>query len=308
MRWNLLLVGVAASWGFVSVIAAAVELPAEVLVFWRCLLAAASLPVLLLALGRLASVRLDRHRVRVIALGVLLALHWFLFFAAVKRSSVAVAILTVYTAPIFVAVLAPRLLRERRSGVALVALAISAPGLVLIALAGEAGARPEPVAIACGLGAALTYALLIVGVKSVAADVSPFVLAFWQYVVVSAALAPFLLGAERVVPRGDEWTSVLVLGLVLTGGMGALYVWNLRHVTAQAAGLLAYLEPVSASLLAWAFLGQALGWEVAVGGAAVLAGGTLVVLYEGTDAPSIEAPTPVADERAVLAERPASTV
>jgi DME family drug/metabolite transporter len=308
VRWNLLLVAVAASWGFVSIIAAAVELPAEVLVFWRCLLAAASLPVLLLALGRLASIRLDRHRVRVLALGALLALHWFLFFAAVKRSSVAVAILTVYTAPIFVAVLAPRVLRERRSPVALLALAISAPGLVVIALAGDGGARPEAVAIAFGLGAALTYALLIVGVKSITADVSPFVLAFWQYVVVSAALAPFLLGAERVVPSGDEWAAVLVLGLVLTGGMGALYVWNLRHVTAQAAGLLAYLEPVSASLLAWAILDQTLGWQVALGGAAVVAGGTLVVVYEGADAPSIEAPTPVAEDRAVLAEQPASTV
>ncbi len=297
MRWNLLLAAVAASWGFVSIIAAAVELPAEVLVFWRCLLAAASLPLLLLALGRLSSVRLDRHRLRIIALGALLALHWFLFFAAVKRSSVAVAILTVYTAPVFVAVLAPRLLRERRSRVGLRALAISAPGLVLIALAGEGGARPDAVAIAFGLGAALTYALLIVGVKSVTADVSPFVLAFWQYVVVSVALAPFLVGAERVVPSGDEWAGVLLLGLVLTGGMGALYVWNLRHVTAQAAGLLAYLEPVSASLLAWAILGQALGWQVAVGGAAVVAGGALVVAYEGTDARSVEAPALVPDER-----------
>ncbi len=297
MRWNLLLAAVAASWGFVSVIAAAVELRPEVLVFWRCLLAAASLPLLLLVLRRLSALRLDRHRARIVVLGVLLALHWFLFFAAIKRSSVAVAILTVYTAPIFVAFLAPRLLRERRSRVGLAALAISAPGLVLIALAGEGGARPDAVAIAFGLGAAVTYALLIVGVKSVTRDVSPFVLAFWQYVIVAAALAPFLAGGARAVPNGNEWPVVLLLGLVLTGGMGALYVWNLRHVTAQAAGLLAYLEPVSASLLAWAILGQALGWEVALGGAAVLLAGALVVVYEGTDARSVESPVLVSDER-----------
>jgi drug/metabolite transporter (DMT)-like permease len=204
VRWNLLLASVAASWGFVSVIAAAVELRPEVLVFWRCLLAAASLPLLLLVLRRLSSLRLDRHRARIVVLGVLLALHWFLFFAAIKRSSVAVAILTVYTAPIFVAFLAPRLLRERRSRVGLAALAISAPGLVLIALAGEGGARPDAVAIAYGLGAAVTYALLIVGVKSVTRDVSPFVLAFWQYVIVVAALAPFLAGGARAVPNGTN--------------------------------------------------------------------------------------------------------
>jgi drug/metabolite transporter (DMT)-like permease len=122
MRWNLLLAGVAASWGLVSVIVAGVELSGYALVFWRCLLGSVSLPLILLATRRAGSLRLDRHRGRVLLLGLLLALHWILFFETVKRSSVAVAILTVYTAPVFVAIVAPVLLgdgeaawRSRRS-------------------------------------------------------------------------------------------------------------------------------------------------------------------------------------------------
>lgn len=290
MRWNLLLAGIAASWGFVSVIASGVELPAEVLVFWRCLLAAATLPFMLLLLRGRLPFRLLRHRLRVFALGALLALHWVLFFAAIKASSVAVAILTVYTAPIFVALLAPRFLPERRSRVALVALAVSAPGLVLIALAGDAGEPPSATAIALGLGAAITYAFLIIGVKRITSEVSPFAFAFWQYAVVSVALAPFLLGADRVLPTAGEWPAVIALGILLTAATGALYIWNLRHVKAQAAGLLSYVEPVSAALLAWAVLGEELGWAVVLGGAFVLAGGALVVLREEPDAPPREAP------------------
>ena len=64
----------------------------------------------------------------------------------------------------------------------------------------------------------------------------------------------------------------------------------LRDVTAQSAGLLAYIEPVSATFLAWAILGQDLGWQVLLGGAAVLAGGALVVLYEDAREPPLEAP------------------
>jgi drug/metabolite transporter (DMT)-like permease len=290
VRWNLLLAGIAASWGFVSVIASGIELPAEVLVFWRCLLAALALPfVLLLLRGRLPF-RLARHRLRVLALGALLAGHWVLFFAAIKASSVAVAILTVYTAPIFVALLAPRFLPERRSRVALVALAVSAPGLVLIALAGDAGEPPSAAAIALGLGAAITYAFLIIGVKRITNEVSPFSFAFWQYTVVSVALAPFLLTADRVLPTAGEWPAVVALGILLTAATGALYIWNLRHVKAQAAGLLSYVEPVSAALLAWAILGEELGWAVVLGGAAVLAGGAIVVVREEPDAPPREAP------------------
>jgi drug/metabolite transporter (DMT)-like permease len=300
VRWNLLLAGVAASWGFVSVIVAGLDLSGEALVFWRCLLATISLPLLLLALRRVESLRFQSHRGRVLALGLLLALHWVLFFETVKRSSVAVAILTVYTAPVFVAILAPLILGERRSRIGLLALVISAPGLALIALGGEDGSSADPVAIGLGLGAALTYALLIIGVKTVTNHVSPFMLAFWQYVIVAAVLAPFAFGHGRGFPTADEWPYVTLLGLVLTGGMGALYVWNLRHVTAQAAGLLAYLEPVSASFLAWAILGQTLGWQVALGGAAVLAGGALVVLYEFAETAPAEAPLLASSERLSL--------
>jgi drug/metabolite transporter (DMT)-like permease len=181
--------------------------------------------------------------------------------------------------------------------VALAAIAVSAPGLALIALGRDGGSNADALAVALGLGAAFTYALLITGIKAVNQDVSAFTIAFWQYVCVSVALAPFLLAGGRALPNVEEWPYVLVLGLALTGVMGAVYVWNLRHVTAQAAGLLAYLEPVSASLLAWAILGQKLSWEVAAGGAAVLAGGALVVLYEGPSSRPAEAPALVTDER-----------
>ena len=294
--WNAAVAAIAASWGFVSVIVAGVDLSGETLVFWRCTLAALTLPLILLALGRLDLLVLRRLRLAVLGLGLLLTLHWVLFFETIKRSSVAAAILLVYTAPIFLAVLAPLLLPERRSRVALVALGVSAPGIALIALGGDGDSGASAVAVATGIGAALTYALLIIWTKSVIRVLSPFTVAFWDYVVVSLALAPFLVGSNRVLPKVEEWPAVIVLGSVLTAVLGVLYVRTLRDVTAQAAGLLSYLEPVSASLLAWAILGEAVGWEVAVGGLAVLAGGALVVLREGAEPTAPEAPLATAEE------------
>jgi drug/metabolite transporter (DMT)-like permease len=282
-RWNLTVAGLAASWGFVSVIVAGIDLSGEVLVFWRCLVAAVTLALLLTFFGRPAVLALHKRRAQVVGLGLLLTLHWALFFETVKRASVAVAILTVYTAPIFLAVLAPLLLPERRSRTGLVALAVSAPGIVLIALAGEGGSRPDAVAVGMGLGAAITYALLVMATKTVVRDVSPFALGFWTYATVAVAIVPFVLRADRVLPHASEWPSVLALGALLTALSGVIYMRALRDVTAQAAGLLAYLEPVSATFLAWAILGQDLGWQVALGGAAVLAGGALVVLSRPED-------------------------
>lgn len=283
MRWNLLLAAIATSWGFVSILVASVRLPSEVLVFWRCAIAIATLPLLLIVIRRVGSLIPRERRWRTAGLGLLLALHWILFFETIHRSSVAIAILTVYTAPVFVAVLAPLILPERRSRIGLAALAISGPGIALIALSGDDGARVEAVAIGTGLLAALTYALLIIGQKTMIPHMSVFPLAFWQWVVALVVLSPFLLAHEDVLPQGREWLWVVLLGAVYTAFTGVIYVRVLREVTAQAAGLLAYIEPVAASLLAWPILGQALGWQVALGGAAVLLGGSLVVLYEGVD-------------------------
>jgi drug/metabolite transporter (DMT)-like permease len=292
-RWNLAVAGLAGAWGFVSVIVAGIALSGEVLVFWRCLVAGASILLLLAAFGRPGVLLLRRRRAQVLGLGLLLALHWTLFFETLKRASVAVAILTVYTAPIFLAVLAPLLLPERRSRIGLVALAVSAPGIVLIALAGEAGSRPDAIAVATGLGAAITYAFLVMGTKTVVRDVSPFALAFWANAIVVVAISPFVVTADRVVPHASEWPSVLALGAALTALSGVIYMRALRDVTAQAAGLLAYLEPVSATFLAWAILGQDVGWQVALGGVAVLAGGALVVLYEPEEGAIPEVPASV---------------
>jgi drug/metabolite transporter (DMT)-like permease len=280
-RWNLAVAGIAASWGFVSVIAAGVDLPAAALVFWRCAVAAVTVPALVLIVRRLPLLVVEHRRPQVLGLGLLVALHWALLFETLKLASVAVAILTVYTAPIFLAVLAPLLLPEARSRIGLIALGISAPGIALIALGGEGGAAANPAAVGTGLGAAITYALIVIWSKSLVRNIAPVALAFWSYAVVAVLLFPFALAGGRFLPQGVEWVWVIALGAVLTAAAGVLYMRALRDVTAQSAGLLAYLDPLSASLLAWAILGQDLGWQVVVGGVAVLVGGA-VVGGEGT--------------------------
>ena len=286
MRWNLLLAALAASWGIVSIIVAGVALPSQALVAWRCLLGVVALVAILAALRRASELRVRVERPRILLLSLALGFHWLLFFEALKRTSVAVAILSLYTAPIFVAILAPRMLPERQSRIALLALAISAPGLVLVALAGEGGSSANPVGIACGVGAAVLFALLIIGVKAIGRTISPLVFNFWQFLIVGAAFLPLALTSGDAVPRGVEWLYVGLLGIVFTGISSPIHFWLLQRTTAQTAGLLAYVEPVSASLLAWAILDQAVGWQVAAGAAAVLLGGALVVVGETAPPPS----------------------
>jgi drug/metabolite transporter (DMT)-like permease len=288
VRWNAAVAALASSWGFVSVIVAGVDLAAEALVFYRLAVAAASLLLALAVLRRLDLVRVARSRAALVLLGAVLAGHWYLFFETIKLSSVALALLTVYTAPIFLALLAPFFLPERRSPVAVAALVPAGGGLALIALAGDESARARPLAIATGLGAAVSYAGIVVATKRLVSRLPAATLALWNTAVAAAVLAPFLSLSDRVLPRGGEIGYLLLLGAVFTALSSLVYVSLLRRVTAQAVGVLSFLEVFAASLLAWAILGQPLGWPVAVGGLLVVSGGILVVRYEPVDAAAVE--------------------
>ena len=293
MRWNAALGALAASWGLIAVLAASVDLGAEALAFWRLALAAVTLGAVAVAAGR-ASLLAPHGRLGALALlGVVQGAHWLLFFEAVDHGSVALAVLTFYAAPLVIALVAPTVLPERYSPVVLVSCGVGAVGILAIALGGGGteGGR-SPLAIAAGLGSAVTYAaLVILSKRLLAAAVPPVTIAFWDCLVGAAAVSPVLLVAERVVPSGtDEWAVALTLGIVFTGLSTLVYATLLRHVTAQAAGVLTFLEPVSGVALAWLLLDQRPGTATLVGGALVLAAGIVVVLLEPAEASVADAP------------------
>jgi threonine/homoserine efflux transporter RhtA len=76
-----------------------------------------------------------------------------------------------------------------RSAVALAAIVPAAAGVALVAIGGEEGGAIRPLALACGLLTAATYAALVLMTKRIAA----------------VAIAPLLLAGDRVLPTGREF-------------------------------------------------------------------------------------------------------
>jgi drug/metabolite transporter (DMT)-like permease len=295
MRWNLALGALAASWGFIAVIAASVDLGAEALAFWRLALATFTLALAALLGRRTALLAPGGRLAALVLLGVAQGAHWLLFFEAVEHGSVALAVLTFYAAPLVIAVAAPFFLTESWSPIVLAACVLGAVGIGLIALDNGDGGDANGWALVAGLGSAVTYAaLVILSKRLLAAATPPLTVAFWDCLVGTIAVAPALLLADRVIPSdGGEWAAVLALGVVFTGISTLVYATLLRRVTAQAAGVLTFLEPVAGVLLAWAILEQRPGAATLAGGALVLASGVAVVLLEPTTPRIGEAPAGV---------------
>jgi drug/metabolite transporter, DME family len=291
---SLVIAGSALSWGVIPVMVRELTLPALTIVFFRVALSAAAVAVIVAVSGRRDLLRPPGPAVPV--LGLVLALHWGLYFSAIKETSVASAVLITYAAPIFMALLAPVLLHERVPPVTVAALAVSLGGIAAISLAGgHGGEEVRPLGVVLALGAANSYAFLIVLIKRWAARIEPLTVVVYQDATAAALLSPALLFTSF---GGLDATGVgylLVIGVLLTGVVGALYIAALRWVPATTAGILAYMEPVSAALVAAALLGQRLTVAVIAGGAAIVAAGVAVVLASPEPVPvAVEEPVPVA--------------
>jgi drug/metabolite transporter (DMT)-like permease len=276
------LLAIAAAWGMIGVIVRWVALPAVVVVCARTLLAAATIGAAsLVHLGpRRAQAALHVPRpLAVVGLGLLLAVHWTCLFAAQQRAPVGTVLLITYMAPVLVAALAPRLLHEHVPASTVAALVVAMAGIVLLV-------RPEPGqgdGIVLAVAAAVSYAGITLTSKHLVGDVGGVRLAFAHLGVAGLAMLPLAVAADWGEPSWS-WAWLLVVGVVLTGILGPLYLVLLGRLPAATVGVLTYVEPVSAVILAWVFLGERPSPATVAGGTLVVAAGIMVVAATGAAA------------------------
>ena len=219
-----------------------------------------------------------RARGWVACIGVADAFNVLLFFAA-YRITIGVSVLAHYVTPIFVAIAAPLVLREKITRRTVIALAVSLSGLAVILAPVEGGPAAAGVwsSAAFGLGSAVFYASGFILNKFVAGSFSTNETLFWHGVVATPLLAAFV---PRQAWGAVDAHAVAFLGLVslVPGTMaGVAFVWGLRRMPAAHASMLTLIEPVVAVLIGAAVYGEAMGPRVFMGGALVLAGAAAVM-------------------------------
>jgi drug/metabolite transporter (DMT)-like permease len=206
-------------WGTIPLMLRMADGSSAVKVFYRVFVAGVVLVAWMAIRGRLSEVtRLPRRKLLAMASqGVLLALNWLLFVSALDMTKVAVAELLGYTGPVFVAMLAPFVTRERFDRRIVVPLALSLGGIVVI-MAPQGlslGSGRETLGAVLAFGSSLTYALLLLRSKAIIRDVSSSALMVIEYTTASILLAPallFMAGPSTPLAVG----ALVTLGVVQT--------------------------------------------------------------------------------------------
>jgi drug/metabolite transporter (DMT)-like permease len=248
-------------WGFTAILGKLISLPALALVWWRMLLVSAALLLLPRVWSGLRA--LPPHLLRAYAgIGVLVALHWLTFYGAIKLANASVAVTCIALAPVFLALVEPRIAgrkldwREVLFGLAVV------PGVAMVV-----GGVPRGMhlGIAVGVLSALLVALFGAWNKRLVDRADPLTVTclelgagmlFLGVVAAVGALVAPGPGPIMPMPGPRDAALLLVLALACTLLPFALSLVALRRLSAFQAQLAVNLEPVYAIVLAIVLLGE----------------------------------------------------
>lgn len=214
------------------------------------------------------------------------------FVLANRLTTSANAIYLQSTAPLFLLLLGPWLLREKVTRRDLPILAAVLAGLMLVFMGNDAPSRtaPDPVlGNAVALISGLSYALMLLGLRWLGRSGNAD--AGITAVVMGNAIA-FLVGLPFALPLGSHggvsWGVIVYLGVIQIALAYILVTRGLRHVPALDASLLLLVETACNPVWSWLLLGE-------VPSMWALAGGVLIVAATVLQAARPAAPMPVAE-------------
>ncbi len=206
------------------------------------------------------------------------------YFYSLAHTTVSNAVFTHYTAPLFVAVLAPLIIAERLMKVTLVSLPIAALGMVMIVMAGG-GLRTstgDTSGIIAGMISGIAYAFIIIFSRQLSRmrlHHKAVVILPWTTTIVTAPWALFM--HYHLDYRAAS--LLFITGVFHSTLAPLLYYSALRKVMAQHAAILGYMEPLAAIPLAYLFLSETPSSVALIGGILILFSGYLVIHSRLTD-------------------------
>lgn len=206
--------------------------------------------------------------------GAIMGLNWIMLFEAYRFTSVAVATLCYYMAPIFIVAASPFLFREKLGRRRLLCIAAALGGMVLVSGLGEGGSVKGAL---LALGAAVLYAT-VVSINKLCGQLSSYGRTFVQLASAALVLLPYNALSGNLAglnPGLGGGLMLLLVGLVHTGFAYYLYFGSMDDLPAQSLAILSYIDPVTAVLLSALVLREGLSLP-AVLGAVLILGAALV--------------------------------
>lgn len=245
-----------------------IDMPVEIIIWFRAFFAM----ILLYGFCKIKKqdlrIKSPKHKIPFLLGGIFMAVHWITYFYALKLSNVALGVLSLYTFPIFTAILEPVFLKIKFNARYIVLGIIVLIGLYV--LTPDLDFKNSYVqGILIGLFSALCYAIRILIFKQYVDSYNGTVLMLFQTVVISVLLFPTLFFMDLSAFQ-SQLPYILILAVVTTATGHSLMLHALKFFSATTASIISSLQPVFGILLAFIFLNEIPVQNTYIGGAIIL--------------------------------------
>lgn len=268
---SLLFVHIAiALFGSSSLFGKLINQPAFVIVSGRVLFSV----ILMFIIFKLRKISLslgDRtNYLKVVLLGIILAVHWFFFYHAIQISTVTIVLLTFSTCPIFATFIEPMVFREEKLEKINVLIAcVAFFGILIVVPKLDVGSSMLQGFIE-GILSGLTFALVSVLERKYVKEFKGVVISFYEQLVVFIVLLPICIAVGLNPVSKSDIFYILLFATVFTLVSRYLYINGLKGVSAQTAGVISCLEPVYGIILAFIILGEVPTVKEIIGGLIIM--------------------------------------
>lgn len=273
MNPRLMLIASMTIFGTLGIFVRNIPVSSGELALYRAVLAALLIAVfLLLTKQRIPFANIKKEVPLLLASGVAMGINWILLFEAYKYTTVSVATLSYYFAPVIVTVVCPVLFKEKLTRKQIICFIMSTLGLVLITGIGDIGSGNDFVGILFGLGAAVFYATVILLNKFIK-NVEGIHRTFLQFLSAIVILVPYVIMTSGVTLgnlNGIGWVNLLIVGLIHTGVTYCMYFSSLKELPGQKAAILSYIDPLVAVMISVTILGESMTLWQMIGGILIL--------------------------------------
>lgn len=238
-----------------------IEVASAELALYRAVLAAVFLLLFFLVRRKRLRLREIRKALWLLLSGAAMGFNSMLLFESYKYTSISLATLSYYIAPVIVTALCPLLFHEKMTRTQVLCFLMSTLGVALIiGSGGLQGGGSDLRGIVCALGAAVFYAAVILLNKYIH-GVTGLERTFVQLLAAVVVLAPYVgltSGFHPEVLSATGWVNLLIVGFVHTGVTYCIYFSAIRTLPGQESSLLSYLDPIVSVLISVLLLGEPL--------------------------------------------------
>lgn len=275
-------------WGTLGPLVKQIPLASGEIVLARVILGLATLGIIYFASGGYrAGNTADRYAVRkdiaiLFVSGAVMGFNWVFLFEAYKYTTVSMATVSYYCAPVIITALSPLVLGEKLTASRIAGIAAATAGMFMITGSLQGGSQPLK-GVLFGLLAALFYACVTLLNKQLKGGFTGIQITIVQLFAAGIVVAPYAVINHEgawVMPQGAGLVCLIIVGVVHTGIVLHIYFSSMQILPGQSVAMCSYIDPVSSLLIAAIALGERMSVIQIIGAFLIIGGAAFGELYQ----------------------------